>query len=271
MPKKTPPINEATFDITKSGNLFLIHDPARLKPPESSAYYYWYAFLREASYQEGEKKYGPESELWEIFGDVTGRLFMEWWAETAEEVFIHSYGFLQGAEEIIDSKHFTKSWNAGDLVIRIDPRCSSDWIRHCVDKILETWELKGGRGLRNNGTANVVVGRFAFHQLPDVEFLKRFLLVYGYRNETAPVPYKLIYKKLKDEHRIDVWDMPKHRIKSNDGKEMKLEDGSPMLMEFDMDKAVKILEKYKKNADDIIIGVKDGKFPCYTDKEIREA
>lgn len=255
MIKKQPPVHEATFDVTESGNLFLIHNPARLKRPEDSAYYYWHAFLREAATDKNGPPYGPESDLWGIFGDVTNRSFMEWWRETAEEVFVDSYGLLQGAEEIDGLEHFEKSWSAGDLIVRIDPQCSSDWIKHCLDRVLETWELKGAKGQRTQGKANIVEGPFAFHQVPDVNFLKRFLLVYQYRQQPQPVPYKLMYDKLRNEDDIDIWDSPKNKVDRKDP-----EKG---LRPLDMEKAVKMLEKYKRNADSIISGVKEGRFPCY--------
>jgi hypothetical protein len=66
----------------------------------------------------------------------------------------------------------------------------------------------------------------------------------------------VIYSRLKDEHGIDVWaDSP--TVKNRKGAD------KDQATDFDIDNVVKQLEKYKRNADEIIEGVLDGEFPRY--------
>jgi hypothetical protein len=166
MPRKPPPEYEETFDVAASGNLFFLHDPARFQNMEESAYYYWYAFLREAALRKEGRRYDTNHALWATFGDVVDRSFMQWWKETAEEVFVDSYGLLHGAEEITNPQQFRKAFDEGDLIIRVNLGCSSDWIRHCIRKILENWELNGRKGEKTQGADSTIEGDFAFLKFP---------------------------------------------------------------------------------------------------------
>lgn len=200
---------------------------------KSSAYYYWYAFLKEAKRQE------PKHKIWNTFGDVSSLDFMPWWNDIGEEIFADSYGLLQGAEIVNDEPQLKRALKSGNLIISIDQRCTPDWINHCLGQILTEKGLvnKSGAGSHSLGKNYKLTGKYAFCKVPDVNMLERFLLAYQY-SEQGLKPKEVNYI-LKEKHEIVVCDPP-----------------SP-------DNARKSIWQYKKNAENIISGVLRGTFPDY--------
>jgi hypothetical protein len=164
------------------------------KPPsawESSVYYWWFEYLKRNTAYHELLDSNLESEICRDFGDVRNKTFKEWWREDDRAIKLFAEP-IKSSVRILDDGEVVEH-NTMFLNISFPLDLPKEHLRKKFDEYLSKLH-KGKSGVQNSKSSQA---RYKFSAQPNIDSLKRDLLVYDIHLQHPDIPLIEACKDLK--------------------------------------------------------------------------